>query len=1040
MKKRWIALLCSLVAMAMLCFVFAACKTKESKLQAPVLALAEDCSVTWDEVSGAEEYVVNVNGEDLKTVTDCSFAAFKTKGDYSVKVKAKGSSEESDYSAAVEYSVYAVTLTAGSGYTLTGETYAYGGKDYSFSLALNSGYEQSTPTVKANGTALTKGADGKYTVANVASDVGVTVEGIAIIQYDVTLTQGTGYTLTGEQKADYGSDYSFTVALTEGYDKSTPVVKVNGEAVEVTNGTYTVQNVTDALTVTVEGVQLNTYSVTLPSGTGYSVSGETTALHGTAYSFTLAVENGYKDTAPVVKANDEVLTGTEGKYTVANVTGNITVTVQVSADTYAVTLPEVSARVGYEISGASSATYGADYQFTLNLKTGYTNSTPTVTVTVGGTSVEVTKGEGGVYTIAAANVNGAIAVTVADVKKNTYTVTIPTSSAYSITGENSATYGEEYSFTLAVTEGYDATELVVKVNGTALTAGANNTYTVAAENVTSALSISVEGLNIIKYDVTFPTERTGYTVSGGSYKVEHGADYTFTITLAEGYTNSTLIVKAGENVLEAAEGGVYKVERVTEPLAITIEGATLNTYKVSVKAGEGYTVAETTPATVTYGGSTSFTITVTDTTAVLLVKNGDAVVEASDDKYVVSDVKADTELTVKVYDLAHQMYLASNWSGINLTEASDGESASLQGTTHNLSSEYIKKLLNAGYTHLKFTVTATVEDINTLVMIHGGTWNQYWRQYTISSLGAQTFRVDLSEFVSDNAYYGLAISGRTAASGGDNVSTVLTLSDVTPIKSTKTQSWTKDNTNVYFAIEDGFYVLDAFEGSKGVSSPVDWWKAIATNGPATNAGNETLYVYTDWITSSSDNRIVYGWNGGITDCVRYLNGKNEGDQYPSDGDHDAYIRAWLQTYAENDTLHLCLDKAGTVRFKIGEWAMNNYITTAVDSGWCSMSYVSENSVKVTYKDHQNFVCLNLDDWLAEGYKSVTFTLTSADGSAYTTETYVGNGLWSGDLVEQAFSNGSATLDLTDSKLTGYGIVFVFTANVTDLTISWTLNK
>ena len=77
------------------------------------------------------------------------------------------------------------------------------------------------------------------------------------VMENVTLTEGAGYTLTGEAQAKVGEAYEFTFALEEGYEKGEGfAVKANGEALEVgADGKVSVANVQTALTITVEGVE-----------------------------------------------------------------------------------------------------------------------------------------------------------------------------------------------------------------------------------------------------------------------------------------------------------------------------------------------------------------------------------------------------------------------------------------------------------------------------------------------------------------------------------------------------------------------------------------------------------------------------------------------------------------------------------------------------------------------------------------------------------------------------------------------------------------
>ena len=101
-------------------------------------------------------------------------------------------------------------------------------------------------------------ASGTGGVASVLPDIVVPVEPTGVKVYYVTLPEGEGYTVTpmGDSTSPVaeGGSYGFTVSVLGGYDGNGLTVKVNGEAVTLTDGSYTVENVTTDLTITVEGV------------------------------------------------------------------------------------------------------------------------------------------------------------------------------------------------------------------------------------------------------------------------------------------------------------------------------------------------------------------------------------------------------------------------------------------------------------------------------------------------------------------------------------------------------------------------------------------------------------------------------------------------------------------------------------------------------------------------------------------------------------------------------------------------------------------
>ena len=149
----------------------------------------------------------------------------------------------------------------------------------------------------------------------------------------VTLTSGEGYTLTGEATVEDGKDYSFTVTIADDYEmEDNFVVKANGETLTAgESGSYTVENVTADLTVTVEGVvkkQAAGHAVTLTPGEGYTLTGEATAEDGKDYTFTVTVSEGYDAANMVVKVNGEEVTAVDGIYTVEKVSSDLTITVE----------------------------------------------------------------------------------------------------------------------------------------------------------------------------------------------------------------------------------------------------------------------------------------------------------------------------------------------------------------------------------------------------------------------------------------------------------------------------------------------------------------------------------------------------------------------------------------------------------------------------------------------------------------------------------------------------------------------------------------
>lgn len=136
-------------------------------------------------------------------------------------------------------------------------------------------------------------------------------------------------------------------------------VTVDGNAVSLEDGKYTIEPDNGSHTVTVTDIAGNTisvtvtvmklYAVTLPSGTGYTVIGADSTGHGTDYEFEVKIADGYSKTQDYkVFVNGTEIDGVKGDETsdtflVTSVDGDLDITVQGVAD---VTPPEAEIVIG----------------------------------------------------------------------------------------------------------------------------------------------------------------------------------------------------------------------------------------------------------------------------------------------------------------------------------------------------------------------------------------------------------------------------------------------------------------------------------------------------------------------------------------------------------------------------------------------------------------------------------------------------------------------------------------------------------------------
>lgn len=233
-----------------------------------------------------------------------------------------------------EKATYSVSIPSGEGYTVVGEANVKEGEDYSFQVNIANGYNGTDMVVKVNGNTVVKTGNA-YVVNSVSGNLVITVTGVkknAPDTYTVTLPSGNGFTASGETTVTAGSNYTFTVTVATGYDVSTLVVKnveatLTATSTEGNVVTYTINNVQSNITLAATIAKLK-FSVTLPTGEGYAVVGESEAVYGEDYTFTVNAVAGYSVKDAVVKSGDVTLTGVNGTYTVANVTANVVITVE----------------------------------------------------------------------------------------------------------------------------------------------------------------------------------------------------------------------------------------------------------------------------------------------------------------------------------------------------------------------------------------------------------------------------------------------------------------------------------------------------------------------------------------------------------------------------------------------------------------------------------------------------------------------------------------------------------------------------------------
>ena len=371
-------------------------------------------------------------------------------------------------------------------------------------------------------------------------------------------------------------------------------------------------------TVTAE---ITDYTVTIPTGEGYTITGEKTVKNGEDYTFTVTVTEGYDAANMVVKVNDTEVTAVDGKYTVEKVSSDLTITVSgvkkiiigLSALRFGSTDSTRSAKYfdmtpsfdpavkEYTLLVPDStnavyawATRGADLSTKASIKATWTSMSTgeaSNTTLISGSSTG--KNLSG-FNIAGAESNNLTITVTDDGSTDVYTVKtvriapsltkldldgVKVNETFSATKKTYTAMTTKDSVTVLATprgEDYTVTYNGETSNVIPLSTGENKIEIVVTnkDGYTSSYTITVTKAD---HAVTIPTDES-YLVTGKE-AVMDGADYTFKVEVDYRYeAGEDFAVKVnGETV--TGEKGVYTVKNVTTDLVITVEGATKKVLK-----------------------------------------------------------------------------------------------------------------------------------------------------------------------------------------------------------------------------------------------------------------------------------------------------------------------------------------------------------------------------------------------------------------------------------------------------------------------------
>ncbi len=491
---------------------------------------------------------------------------------------------------------YHITLpVAGDGFAFQGigSSTVTHGESYSFMVIGASGYEAPTvyayPGDEKNEELRTEenqlpGTNNSYALGNVTSDMYIDVQAGSKIQYVVDFPSGEGYEFTetsldGNNKAAYGVEVSFKVEPQEGYN-ITSVRENNNILTKSESGSYTFTVQEDTvISVTAEK---KIYKISYPEESNtytFTPLGDSTVEYGESYSFYVTADERYNQPTVSYEMGNESHTITpvsgDNLYVISQISGDVTITITPGDwKTHTVYLTPTDGVIfqdaeGKEISStAVSVADGNPYSFQLSLTPEYSESKPYVAIN----NIRVEPNEAGIYTIPDVKADQVVSVT--NVNKNIYTVTLKQGTGYRLTTTENTKVEAGSSFTFAVSAeiGYDLADASVyykTADGTPILVETAESGYYTISEVPGNMEVYVEGVSQIVFQAEVTAEHSLVAATEGSSleNIEYNGSISFTVTPEE-YYELTQVAVNGE--VKEAVNGVYTVNNITSDVTIQV--------------------------------------------------------------------------------------------------------------------------------------------------------------------------------------------------------------------------------------------------------------------------------------------------------------------------------------------------------------------------------------------------------------------------------------------------------------------------------------
>ena len=475
-------------------------------------------------------------------------------------------------------------------------------------------------SVKLNNTDVTSSVtNGKYTISSITANITLEVEfevttytlsvkatGNGSATYNNTAVRGKTATFT----VNHGS--SATVTFTPDTGNRIKSVKVNDTDVtsNVSNGKYTISNITVNTTLEVEFEAIPTYTLNIvATGNGNvtydgavvrNQSQNYSVREGSSVVVSIVPDAGYRVASAKINSTDVTGDVSEGKLSISNITSNKTIEIAFEAippTTYTLTVKaegngmviynEATIRNESKVFTVVEGTYA-----TLTITPDEGNRIKTVKVN----SVDNTSNvKDGKYTVNSISANTIVEVVFEPLP--TFAFTIKATGNGKVSYNNTDVRGKTTTFT--VNHGSSATATFtpdtgnriksVKLNNTDVTSSVTNgKYTIS--NITTNTTLEVE-FEVITYTLSVKATGNGSATYNNTavrgktatFTVNHGSSATVTFTPDTG--NRIKSVKVNDtDVTSNVSNGKYTISNITVNTTLEVEFEAIPTYTLNIVA------------------------------------------------------------------------------------------------------------------------------------------------------------------------------------------------------------------------------------------------------------------------------------------------------------------------------------------------------------------------------------------------------------------------------------------------------------------------